>query len=81
MTVLKCDVVVGPGKAGKRWFDGEKLVLVELEDGTIVDRRHTLGYSPVFAQILPCPFCGTETDSNHDKMKHVDTHLRVRFSP
>lgn len=74
MASLRCNVVVGPGQAGRRWFDGEKLVHVRLENGQHIERRHSLGYQPPFLQLLPCPFCDTE-GSNHDLSKHVNTHL------
>lgn len=30
-----------------------------------------------FSQIIPCPFCGTDNDSKHDRSKHIDTHNSV----
>lgn len=81
MASLKCDVVVGPGTAGKRWFHNEKLVHVRLEDGTHIERRRGLGYMPPFLQILPCPFCDVSEDRNHDLSKHVNSHLQTQEAP
>jgi len=72
---LRCEVQVALGT--RRFFDGDKLVLVAFPDGTFVDRRAHLGYSPPFLQILPCPYCGVTEDRNHDVLAHVDTHKKT----
>ncbi len=81
MSALRCNVVVGPGAAGRRWFDNEKLVHVLLESGEHVERRRGLGYQPPFLQLVPCPYCSVEDDRNHDLSKHVNTHLITTEGP
>ena len=52
-------------------FDQEMVFMVSKDNGMPTDMRR----NPPFYQILPCPFCGVETDRNHNPLMHVDDRL------
>lgn len=78
MPQLGCTVLPYDGEHGQgtAWWHGPDLVHLVRPDGTHLERRLTLGYSPPFLELVPCPYCEAE-DGRHDVLRHVDTHLRT----
>lgn len=70
--ILRCRVVDDAWWIAYQTEDGKKITPVE---PTVVAFQNVdIRDVPPFWQILPCPYCGSETD-RHDPIQHVDTHL------
>ena len=70
MTAIQCSEVYFDGV--RYWRDANGQTLAS-RDGTgfVTDHRQR----PPFFQILPCPYCGVESDRGHEPLLHVDRRL------
>ena len=72
MSTAQCNELFFDGV--RYWRDASGQTLAS-RDGTgfVTDHRQR----PPFVQILPCPYCGVETDRGHESLLHVDRRLGV----
>jgi len=73
--IQKCALLIGKDGTIKYydWDDPTKL-LVEVGANCMYEDVHDLR-NPPYTQILPCPYCSTLNDRDHDLSLHINIKL------
>jgi hypothetical protein len=85
MAILRCNIVTN--EVGVKQYvpfameDDKKAALIN--DGVVAfnvfpnDDKVDMRNAPPFLTIIPCPYCGSESEHKHEPLKHVNEKVGV----